>query len=143
MIHYQEGYGLLTLHAIVERGSAFYEDISKRNANFTELPHTLNINGVNIDVSFVLSSKGILVCNSSFSVLVRNRTSSSLLHTRGGSRGRVEAVATPPPPPPFGKFSNLSGYPCLSLFHTKNNTISYNISSSPIDHCKNCSYSSS
>ena len=26
---------------------------------------------------------------------------------RGGSRGRVEAVATPPPP--FGKFSNLSG----------------------------------
>ena len=32
------------------------------------------------------------------------------------------------PPPPFGKFSNLSGYPCLSLFHTK--------SSSPIDHFK-------
>ena len=40
-------------------------------------------------------------------------------------------------PPPLGKFSNLSGYPCISLFHTENNTISYNISSSPIDHYKN------
>ena len=39
------------------------------------------------------------------------------------------------PPPPFGKFSNLSGYPCLSLFHTKNNIISY-IGSSPIDNYK-------
>ena len=38
--------------------------------------------------------------------------------------------------PSFGKFSNLSGYPCLSLFHTKNNIISYNISSSPIDQYK-------
>ena len=121
-----------TLHAVVERGSAFFEDITKRNANFAELPHTLNIYGGNIDVSFVLSSKGILVCNSSSSVLVLNRTSPSLLHTRGGSRGRVEGGATPP----FGKFSNLSGYPCLSLFHTKNNIISYNISSSPIDHYK-------
>ena len=35
------------------------------------------------------------------------------------------------PPPPFGKFSNLSGYPCLSLFHIKSNIISYDISSSP------------
>ena len=34
--------------------------------------------------------------------------------------------------PRFGKFSNLSGYPCLSLFHTKNNIMSYDISSSPI-----------
>ena len=30
----------------------------------------------------------------------------------------------------------LSGYPCLSLFHTKNNIISYNLSSSPIGHYK-------
>ena len=36
---------------------------------------------VNIDVSFVLSSKGILLCNSPASVLVLNRTSPSLLHT--------------------------------------------------------------
>ena len=35
--------------------------------------------------------------------------------------------------PPFGKFSNWSGYPCLSLFHAKNNIISYNVSSSKID----------
>ena len=70
-----------TLHAIVECGSAFFEDISKGNANFSTLPHTLNIYGGNIDVSFVLSSKGTLVCNSSSSVLVLNRTSPSLLHT--------------------------------------------------------------
>ena len=37
--------------------------------------------GGNIDVSFVLSSKGTLVCNSSSTVLVLNRTSPSLLHT--------------------------------------------------------------
>ena len=51
---------------------------------------------------------------------------------RGGSKGRVDGVATPL----FGKFSNLSGYPCQPLFHTKNNVISYNISSCPIDHYK-------
>ena len=39
--------------------------------------------------------------------------------------------------PPFRKFSNLSGYPCLSLFHAKNNIITYNVSSSQIDHYKN------
>ena len=39
--------------------------------------------------------------------------------------------------PPFGKFSNLSGYPCLSLFNAKNNIISYNVSSSQIDCYKN------
>ena len=55
---------------------------------------------------------------------------------RGGSWGRVEGVATPPPRPPLGKFSNLSGYPCLSLFHAKNNIVSYNVSSSQIDHYK-------
>ena len=38
--------------------------------------------------------------------------------------------------PPFGTFSNLSGYPCLSLFHTKNNIMSYNMGFSPIDHYK-------
>ena len=38
--------------------------------------------------------------------------------------------------PHFGKFSNLSGCPCLPLFHTQNTIISYNISSSPIDHYK-------
>ena len=53
---------------------------------------------------------------------------------RGGSRGRVKGAATSPPP--FGKFSNLSGYLCLSLFHTKNNIINYDISSSPVDHYK-------
>ena len=61
--------------------NAFFEDISKGNANFSELPHTLNIYGANIDVSFVLSSKGTLVCISSSSVLVPNRTSPSLLLT--------------------------------------------------------------
>ena len=38
--------------------------------------------------------------------------------------------------PHFGKFSNLSGYPCLPLFHTKNSVMSYNLSSSPIDQYK-------
>ena len=38
--------------------------------------------------------------------------------------------------PPFGKFSNLSGYPCLSLFHVNSNIISYNASSSQIEHYK-------
>ena len=33
-------------------------------------------------------------------------------------------------------FLNLSGYPCLSLFHTKNNIISYNLSFGPIGHYK-------
>jgi len=69
------------LHAIVECGSAFFEEITKGNANLSELPYTLNIYGDNIDVTFVLSSKGTLVCNSSSSVLVLNRTSPSLLHT--------------------------------------------------------------
>ena len=57
------------------------EDISEGNASLSELSHTLNIYSGNIDVSFVLSSKGTLVCNSSSSVLVLNRTSPSLLHT--------------------------------------------------------------
>ena len=52
---------------------------------------------------------------------------------RDGSRERIEGVATPPP---LGSFQTMSGYPCLSLFHTKNNIISYNIHSSPIDHYK-------
>ena len=42
---------------------------------------------------------------------------------RGGSRGRVEGVATPP----LGSFQ---------IFHAKNNIISYNVSSSQIDHYK-------
>ena len=75
MIHY------MILRAIVECGSAFFEEISKGNANFSELPHTPKIYGGNIDVSFVLSSKGTLVCNSSSSALVLNRTSPSLLQT--------------------------------------------------------------
>ena len=72
-----------TLHAIVECRSAFFKEISKGNANLSELPHTLNICGGNIDVTFVLRGKGTLVCNSSsiYSVLVLNRTSLSLLHT--------------------------------------------------------------
>ena len=48
----------------------------------------------------------------------------------GGLRGLQ------PPLPPIGKFSKLYGYPCPSLFRTKNNIISYNISSSPIDRYK-------
>ena len=48
--------------------------------------------------------------------------------------GGFWGVATPP----FGKFSNLSGYLCLSLFHAKNNIVSYiNVSFSQIDHYKN------
>ena len=31
---------------------------------------------------------------------------------------------------------HLSGYPCLSIFHTKNNITSYNVSFSSIDHYK-------
>ena len=54
-----------TSHAVVECGSAFFEEISKGNANLSELPHTLNIYGGNIDVTFFLRSKGTLVCNSS------------------------------------------------------------------------------
>ena len=42
-------------------------------------PLLLTYTGGNIDVSFVLRSKGTFVCNSSSSVL--NRTSPSLLHT--------------------------------------------------------------
>ena len=38
------------------------------NANLIELPHTLNRYGGNIDVTFVLRSKGTLVCNSSYIV---------------------------------------------------------------------------
>ena len=38
-----------TLHAIVECGSALFEEISKGNANLSELPHTLNIYGGSID----------------------------------------------------------------------------------------------
>ena len=40
------------------------------------------------------------------------------------------------PPLPLGSHSNLSRYPCRPLFHTQNNIISYDISSSPIDHHK-------
>ena len=39
------------------------------------------MHGGNIDVSYVLSSKGTLVCNSSSSVLFLNRTFPSLLNT--------------------------------------------------------------
>ena len=63
----------------------FFEDISKGNANLSELPHTLNIYGGNIDVSFVLTDKGTPMCNSSSNVLVDvlvpNRTSPPVLHT--------------------------------------------------------------
>ena len=58
MIHY-----ILLLNVEVQFLRTF-----KRNANFSELSHTPNIYGGNIDVSFVLSSKGTLVCNSSSSV---------------------------------------------------------------------------
>ena len=71
MIHY-----MLLLNVEVH----FWRTLVK-DANFSELPHTPNIYGGNIDVSFVLSSKGTLVCNSSSTVLVLNRTSPSLLHT--------------------------------------------------------------
>ena len=46
--------------------------------------------------------------------------------------------------PPFGKFSNLSSYPCQSLFHTKNNIKRYNVRSSQNRSLQeDCSYSSS
>ena len=44
--------------------------------------------------------------------------------------GGFWGVATPP-------LGSLSGYLCLSLFHAKNNIISYNVSFSQIDHYKN------
>ena len=69
-----------TLHAIVKCGSAFFEDISKGMQILVNYPILLTY-GVNIDVSFVLSSKGTLVYKSSSSVLVLTRTSPSLLHT--------------------------------------------------------------
>ena len=56
-------------------------NIIKGNANSSQTTHTLNIYGGTIEVHFALSSKGALVCNSSSSVLVLNRTSPSLLHT--------------------------------------------------------------
>ena len=61
----------------------FLRTLVEENANCSELPHTPDIYSGNIDVSFVLSSKGTLLCNSSSSdcVLVLNRTSLSLLHT--------------------------------------------------------------
>ena len=52
-----------------------------KECKFSELPHTPNIYGGNIDVGFVLSRKGTLVCNSASSVLFLNRTSLSLPHT--------------------------------------------------------------
>ena len=64
-----------TLHAIVKCGSAFFEDISKGMQILVNYPILLTYMVV------MLSSKGTLVCNSSSSVLVLNRTSPSLLHT--------------------------------------------------------------
>ena len=72
MIHY-----MLLLNVEVH----FFEDISKGMQIFNELPQTPNIYDGDIDVSFVLSNQGTLVCNSSFSVLFLNWTSPSLLHT--------------------------------------------------------------
>ena len=67
------------LHAIVDCRSAFIEDISKGGmqivVNYPILLTYMVV--INIDVSFVLRSKGTLVCNSSSSVF--NRTSPSLL----------------------------------------------------------------
>ena len=48
-------------------------------ANISEIHHTLNIYGGNIDVSFALRSKGTVVSHSSSSVC--NMTSPSLLYT--------------------------------------------------------------
>ena len=53
-----------TLHAIVE---CVFRTLVKGNANFSELPHFPDMYGGNIDISFGLSSKGTLVCNSSSS----------------------------------------------------------------------------
>ena len=69
-----------TLHVIVECGSAFFEDISKGMQILVNYPILLTYGG-NIDVSFVLSSKGTLACNTPSNILVLNRTSPSLLHT--------------------------------------------------------------
>ena len=59
--------------------------------------------------------------------------SSSFLRTEADIQGEGWGGCNPP----FRKFSNLSGYPCLSLFNAKNNIISYNVSSSQIDRYKN------
>ena len=46
-----------------------------------------------------------------------------------GQRGRKPYLGEglrelqPRPPPPFGEVFDLSSYPCLSLFNTKNNII--------------------
>ena len=67
---------------IVECGSAFCEEISKGMEILVNYPILLTYYyGGNIDVSFVLSSKGTIVCNSSSSVLFLNRISPSLLYT--------------------------------------------------------------
>ena len=71
MIHY-----MLLLNVEVH----FLDNISKGNANSNRTTHILNIYGGTIDVRFVLSSKGTLLCNSSFSVLVLNRTSHLVLN---------------------------------------------------------------
>ena len=70
---------------------------------------------------------------------VVNRARKAVIYIAAGVQvqRRIQGEGWGCPPSPFGKFSNfLSGYPCQTLFHTKNNIISYNKSPSPIDHYK-------
>lgn len=55
-----------TSDAIVEYGSAFFFDTIKSQCS-SVLPENINIYGVNINVNFISSSKGTLVCTSSSS----------------------------------------------------------------------------
>ena len=62
-----------TLDALVEYGSAFFTETIKNQTSSSELPQNVNINGATINVKFVTSNKGILVCNSFFSKLALER----------------------------------------------------------------------
>ena len=53
--------------------------VKQESKYISEIPHTLNIYGGNIDVSFALRSKGTLVSHPSSSVC--NMTSPSLMYT--------------------------------------------------------------
>lgn len=57
-----------TLDTIAECGSAFFINTIKCQCS-SVLPHNINICGANIDVKFVTSSKGNLVCTSMHSKL--------------------------------------------------------------------------
>ena len=95
------------------------------NANFSELSQSLNIYGSHIDESFVLRSKGTLVCNSSSSVF--NRTSPSLLHTFV-----VDTLLNFPKP--FNLILTYITTSCLNAFRRL--LVSFSIPGLPLTHCQ-------